>query len=225
MVGTGAIFWRVPTHKRRWINDVNPYVIRHLNWLRGPHAGARIRRARRMLRDPLVLEESFIRAKTTWTRSPLAYLILSRFAFGQVYCNGRSDIASFCSGEGKSLPHPDRIAHCHDCLQDARITCGDYLPLLQESGKDVFIFIDPPYLLLRNAAHDAYAYPFTVQQNIDMAKHVRACPHKWLMTNSDCAMNRDLYSGFTIEEIPVKYSGLERHYERVSTNEIIIRNY
>jgi DNA adenine methylase len=109
-----------------------------------------------------------------------------------------------------------RRPHC-------RLTCGDYAPLIETPGDDVFLFLDPPYLMNHHGS-PIYEEYMSEQEHVVFAEKLRACSHKWLLTIGNCRLSRDLYRGFRI--LVRQYTGSLPHRapDRNKT-ELIVMNY
>lgn len=84
-------------------------------------------------------------------------------------------------------------------LEDVALTCADAADLIRLPGKDVFLFLDPPYY------QPSGLY---VHDDIDheaLAKLLRKTDHKFLLTYDDCAEIRNLYSWANIKAWSKKY--------------------
>lgn len=72
-----------------------------------------------------------------------------------------------------------RIREARECLQDCKITCDSWEPLVKEGGENVLLYLDPPYL---KKGDQCYRYFFTKEDHIRLAEVVTGCPHRWLVT-------------------------------------------
>lgn len=151
-----SLLWVVPTTKKRWINDLNPDIVRIHRALQGnPEFIDRVCR----LRDTLTTADRLLRHY--WQskfdllfgsefEQTVAYWFLSRVAWGQFVRRERPNIASFSWRHYRNGIHPVTRCFCHrarNILQGVRITQGDYSVPLFAPGEDVFLLIDPPYFV------------------------------------------------------------------------------
>lgn len=84
-------------------------------------------------------------------------------------------------------------------LNGATITNYDYKKLVDDTAKNVFIYLDPPYYGASKSA--LYGKNGNLHKNFDhagFAEAMRNCEHKWLITYDDCNYIRDLFSFATI---------------------------
>jgi site-specific DNA-adenine methylase len=123
----------------------------------------------------------------------------------------------------EKLVQGDRLWQAAGRLQGTTVTTGDYLPLLQTPGHDVWIYCDPCYYVNNELARGKWLYRhiFTEQQHVEFARHVRACSHKVLISYDDHSFIRSLYSGLNIySSDPIRYQ-----LNGKKTRELFIANY
>lgn len=100
----------------------------------------------------------------------------------------------------------ERIRSLEAALSGIRITDDDYSTLLNREGKNVFIFLDPPYFMAKNL----YGKKGNLHSTFDhkqLAAHLRYNQHRWLLTYDDCPEIRSLYEPFAnIAGWDVQYS-------------------
>ena len=237
---TGFVF------ERAWLNDRHPGLIAFLTALRdrpdqfiaacraiapatdddpmtaeGPRGGAPKNARLKAEFDAIKLDEDADQA--------LRFFVVNRMVHG----SGRVNYAIpnrlfFGSHEGWDLVATNCLEQAAATLQGARITCGDYRQALEESGDDVWCYLDPPYVVnsALNASSQQYEFNFTEQDHVDLAAAVRKCPHAVMLTYDDCELVRDLYpeSEFWVDELAWKYSGTTLAVKRLA-RELVICNY
>ncbi|MFQ3638280.1 MAG: DNA adenine methylase [Cyanobacteriota bacterium] len=120
-----------------------------------------------------------------------------------------------------------RLAKLPNLLSGVQITQGDYAALLHKPGKDVFIFLDPPYL---SATHSKlYGIKGNLHTTFDHARFAAAmqrCPHRWLITYDDSPEVRQLFQFATIVEWELQY-GMNNYKQAIAAKgrELFIKNY
>jgi len=72
-------------------------------------------------------------------------------------------------------------------------------------ARQTFFFIDPPYV---GAGSRLYLNQMNIAKHEDLANTLRRKKsiENWLITYDDCLLIRDLYSGFSIQSSPIRYS-------------------
>ncbi len=137
----------------------------------------------------------------------------------------------FSNPNGWNIVKTNKLEKAAEILKDAKITCGSYENCLKEDGEDVFIYLDPPYLVNSNFSKQSqlYANNFTIEDHSKLAKHVKECKHKILLSYDDDkdGVIRGLYPesyGFHIYEAQWKYCGTSSDVKK-DGKELIITNY
>ncbi len=226
--GNASMLWVVPTSIPRWINDLNPAMVRLLQSLKTYSFHRRMKEWTAPVRNADDVVTRFDKAKVRWVLEddPAAYLYLSRHALGQFIMKDRSNIAS-CGyhylRDGTRPLAPDRLLRAKRILRGVKITCGQYYHLLDAPGNDVWILIDPPY----PAKGRLYAHDMTTAEHHELRDRLLVCPHKFLMTMGDCGLTHKLYcrgDRFNVSFMRYRYSGIRRAIQP-SDWEMIIRNY
>lgn len=112
-------------------------------------------------------------------------------------------------------------------LKNTLITNEDYSKILHKPGKDVFIFLDPPYF--SNKKMGLYGRDGKLHSEFDhyrLANELKKCPHKWLITYDLSDTIKDLYDFANITEFNHSYG--MRAYKNTKhhkVTELIISNY
>jgi DNA adenine methylase len=89
---------------------------------------------------------------------------------------------------------------------DVKITNLDYSQLLHGDEKNVFIFLDPPYVKAEKPKLYGKRGNFhTGFDHIRLAKSLEKCPYKWLTTYEDALRNHENSTWTTITEWELQY--------------------
>lgn len=121
----------------------------------------------------------------------------------------------------------ERLEAMPQILQNVKITNADYENLINTSGENVFLFLDPPYFSATNSA--LYGKNGNLHKSFDherFAETVKNCPHKWLLTYDDSPFVRDLFSDAEITSWDLMYG--MRNVTKTSNQkekELLISNY
>jgi site-specific DNA-adenine methylase len=247
-VGSGGIFFNLAENAfdNYWLNDKNADIITAYETLQGDHDGEfrqAVENIRALRHVGDALQVYFRGASHRFTKrehSTLDFLFLNRHAYGQMVRRERKNGATFdrscMKNEARSGLGPlsaDRLAFCHRRLQGVKLTCEDFEPVISAPAEHgpVWIFLDPPYLL-HNANHHGqpiYGETMGVSEHIRLFELLLACPHRWLMTISECkfvlrhylvraASHRFPFKsspGLNCLPLPLTYTGMPR-FERTS---------
>ena len=112
-------------------------------------------------------------------------------------------------------------------MVNAQITNLDYGHLLEKPGKDVFIFLDPPYLSNRDSKlYGKKGNLHTFFDHKRFAQLMKDCPHQWLITYDDCEEVRNNFSFASIHEWKLQYGMNNYKQEKAKKgDELFITNY
>ncbi len=122
----------------------------------------------------------------------------------------------------------EKLRPLSSLLQDVEISNESYEALLEQSGKNVLIFMDPPYWKSKKKA--LYGKNGSLNKSFDhrkFAKNVSKCEHNWLITCDDSDMIRELF-GFThrIQPWELRYGMTNAgNNEAIKGKELFISNY
>ncbi|MFM9158037.1 MAG: DNA adenine methylase, partial [Dolichospermum sp.] len=110
---------------------------------------------------------------------------------------------------------------------DIKITNLDYSHLVNKEGKDVFIFLDPPYFQAEKSK--LYGKKGDLHTGFDhqrFAANLKECPHKWLITYDDCPEIRENFKWANIVEWELQY-GMNNYKQKNAQKgqELFISNY
>jgi DNA adenine methylase len=133
----------------------------------------------------------------------IKFFVLNRCSFsGCTEAGGFSPQAAVNRFTRSSI---DRLRPMPDALKGVRITCRDFQEVIEKPGDDVFMFIDPPYLI----DQALYGKKGQLHRDFDhdrLADCLVKTEHKFLMTYNDCEYIRNLYSWCNIRELGLQYS-------------------
>ncbi|MFN3360989.1 MAG: DNA adenine methylase [Pseudanabaenaceae cyanobacterium] len=153
------------------------------------------------------------------------FFVLNRITFsGTVDSGGYSEQAF----RGRfTLSSIDRLRKIAPLLEGVEITCGDYEPLIVTPGKEVFIFLDPPYYSA--TASRLYGKQGKLHLEFDhhrLARVLTAINHRWLLTYDDTTFIRSLYKWCNISAWSLQY-GMNNYKRSIAPpgQEIFIANY
>lgn len=151
------------------------------------------------------------------------FFILNRITFsGLLECGGYSQEAFEKRFTQSSI---DRLKAVN--LDGFKITHGDYEPVVTAPGEDVVIFLDPPYA--GNEKSKLYGKKGDLHKGFDherLARVLKSCPHRWLMTYDDCPQVRELYEGSGLKTFELQY-GMNNYKQKSAKKgcELLIKNW
>lgn len=122
-----------------------------------------------------------------------AFFIYNRITFSGTSLSGGFSEHAFSGRFTESSIQ--RLKQFAKVINGSNITNFDYEELVKEKGKNVFIFLDPPYYSATKSA--LYGKNGNMHKSFDhlkFAETMRNCEHKWLITYDDSEYIRDLFS-------------------------------
>ena len=159
------------------------------------------------------------------------FIYLNKACFNGIFRVNRKGEFNVPKGsrEVLTLPSLATTRAVAKALIKAEIVSADFKETLKGVTSRDFVYLDPPYPALNGTAYfDHYtANRFDSSMQAELAEKVQevhAAGAKFLMSNADVPLVRNLYLGFHIEEIPVmRY--VSANGTRIRTGELLITNY
>ena len=227
-VGGGSVF--IYPHLKFWINDLNFDLIClwnqiQLNLEELVQAVWHIKRTTTDGRE-LFKQFAFDRSSNlSEFERAVRFFVLNRITFsGTVDCGGYSQKAFDQRFTNSAI---DRLSALAGLLDQVTITHLDYSELLSAPGKDVFIFLDPPYLAATNSR--LYGKRGDLHLSFDhqkFAETLKNCRHQWLITYDDSPEIRNNFAFAHIYEWEMQY-GMNNYMQvkAAKGKELFITNY
>lgn len=234
MVGGGSVFLHARSSNfasKFWINDEFFELVSFWKTAQSPEQCARLQRELEALRSgfksPDEIKEYFYRAREEEPTDPFRIALLF-FFFNRVTFSGTTRAGGFSSQAGTSRftsSAIERLGMLPEALKDTIITHGDFENVISASGKDVFIFLDPPYFTAKKLyGRNGDLHQFDHQR---LAAQLKNTTHKFLITYDDCQEIRKLYSWANITEWQLQYGMNNCNDQNTSKigSELFISNY
>lgn len=225
-VGGGSVFLASQT-PRIWINDLNFDLVCFWQMVQSqlPQLVAVITGFKKGYTDGKALYKYWLEEDSVQTNFDRAvrFFIMNRITFSGVMDSGGYSQCSF--EERFTWSAIERLSQLE--ISDVLITHGDYSDLLVDPGRNVFIFLDPPYW--KATQSKLYGKKGDLHTSFDhdrLANDLRQCPHQWLLTYDDSPRIRELYSFAKIEEFQLQYG--MNNYKQASAkkgDELFISNF
>lgn len=155
------------------------------------------------------------------------FFVVNRVSFsGTTLSGGFSQMAFENRFTDSSI---DRLENFTKILKPRlRITNYSYEKVINKDGKNVFIYLDPPYAIENESL---YGKNGDLHKNFDhekFANDLKNCKHKWLITYNDCEYVRKLFSFANIIPFEATYGMKNVNKENINqkgNKEIIIKNF
>ena len=137
------------------------------------------------------------------------------------YTLNRASFSGTTLSGGMSPGHPRFTQSAIDRLRSFRasnfsVACCDYRRAICRHS-DAFLYLDPPYLLVRQALYGVKWNTHSGFNHEALAKLLNS-RGRWILSYNDCSIIRELYSGKHILSVSWKY-GMSRDK---ASNEILI---
>ena len=132
------------------------------------------------------------------------FFVLNRITFsGVVDCGGYSQKAFESRFTQSAI---DRLKNMPTLLQNFIFSNESYENLLFKNGKNVFIFLDPPYYSASKSKLYGKKGDLHINFNHQMlSENLKKIKHKFLLTYDDSPYIRELYKDFYLQEYSVQY--------------------
>lgn len=226
-MGGGSVFFTKPKSKYNIINDVDAELITTYKVLQNKEQ-----------REALVeMVSKEVASKERWREvydfqpsndleTAFKYFYLNRTSF-----SGKLSSPAWGYREKRSLPPSrwkERIIPCGEKLEGVDIENTDFEEIIEAParGKNVLMFIDPPYYKPPKKKH--YRYGFTTADHERLANCLKNTPYKFILTYENTPEVIQLYSWAVINGIQFSYrvdNSAENEGVRKKGAELIITNF
>ncbi|HCF30666.1 MAG TPA: modification methylase [Cyanobacteria bacterium UBA11049] len=232
-VGGGSLFIYLKQkfpHLKVWINDLNQelflfWKVAQSNVVDLVEAVQKIKFSRT---DGRELFEELTQVKIeelSELQRAVRFFVLNRITFsGTVESGGFSQEAFHKRFTDSSI---ERLGKLAEVLQQVKITNLDYSEVLAAEGKDVLIFLDPPYFIAtRSKLYGKDGNLHTSFEHQRFAALVQQCPHQWLITYDDSPIIRQNFTSVNVFEWEMQY-GMNNYKQSGAAKgkELFITNY
>lgn len=152
------------------------------------------------------------------------------FAFNRITFSGTTDSGGYSDESFHkrfTQSSIERLEKIVPLMRNIKITNRDYKEIINTSGENVFLFLDPPYYSAKKSG--LYGKRGNLHKDFnheEFAQIIKDCKHKYLITYDDSEYIRNLFSFTNI--IPWSFSYGMRNTGKVSNqkgHELLITNY
>ncbi|WP_445637839.1 site-specific DNA-methyltransferase (adenine-specific) [Nostoc sp. DSM 114161] len=154
------------------------------------------------------------------------FFVLNRITFsGTVESGGFSQEAFHKRFTDSSIERLEKLEHI--LAKNVTITNLDYSYLLEKEGKQVFLFLDPPYFsATKSKLYGKDGNLHTSFQHQRFAELLQQCHHPWLITYDDSPQIRENFQWGNISEWQLQY-GMNNYKQSGAAKgkELFITNY
>lgn len=114
-------------------------------------------------------------------------------------------------------------------LSNVKISIGDYGFIQNLKGNDTLIYMDPPYMPEKEQSFTSYTamgFDLKEQEKLrDICDKLNANEVKWIQSNSNSPLIKELYKEYNIREVSAPRSVSAKGDGRKPVTELIITNY
>lgn len=174
----------------------------------------------------------FNESTTHSVRRSALMVYLNKAGFNGIYRENSRGLFNVPFGKKTAITLPGR-EHLHSCkeaLVGTELLHKGFETVLERVAPGDFVYLDPPYVpLTASASFTSYqAGGFTLEDQTRLADVVKELTEKGvsvLLSNSDTAVVRDLYSDFTIDTVWARRNLNSRGDGRGKVAEVLVNNY
>ncbi|MEH1844886.1 MAG: DNA adenine methylase [Nostoc sp.] len=154
------------------------------------------------------------------------FFVLNRITFsGTVESGGFSQEAFYKRFTDSSIERLEKLENI--LSKNVKITNLDYSHLLKSEGKDVFLFLDPPYFIATKSklyGKDGHLHTYFEHQRF--AELLQQCYHRWLITYDNSTQILENFQWANISEWELQY-GMNNYKQSGAAKgkELFITNY
>ncbi len=234
MLGGGSVYLHarnIGLAQSYWVNDKFTELVAFWRTVQDDKKCKKLMRELEELRASFKSSEQikkyFYKAReenpTDLYRMAFLFFFFNRVTFsGTTRAGGFSSSASINRFTASSI---ERLKLLPEAFRDTHITELDFAEVIKAPGKDVFVFLDPPYF----TASKLYGRNGGLHQfdHDRLANILRKSPHKFLITYDDCEEIRELYSWANLKEWRLQYGMNNCNADNLSKigSELFITNY
>ena len=234
LVGGGSVYFHARTiglAKKYWINDKFKELVSFWKTAQDPAMCAKLQQEleqlRRKFSSAQEIKNYFLEVRSEQPESEYRQAFLF-FFFNRVTFSGTTRAGGFSSAASLSrftASSIERLAPLPEALAGTRITNRDVAEVIQKPGKDVFVFLDPPYYTATKLyGHGGSLHSFDHE---GLAHCLKKSTHRFLITYDDCDEIRKLYDWVQIRNWSLQYGMNNCNVQRESKigAELFISNY
>ena len=124
--------------------------------------------------------------------------------------------------------NPENIQAVSEALAHAEILCGDFEPAVADAKAGDFVFLDSPYVPIKETTFEAYTKEGFLEEDhrrlAQLFRELDARGCSVMLTNHNTELIRELYDGFVIDTVSVKRA-INSDASKRTGEEVIITNY
>lgn len=234
MVGGGSVYFHarnIELAQKYWINDQFSELVAFWKQTQNKRSCRKLQKElewlRSNFRDADEIKDYFLKARAEEVsnefRMAFLFFFFNRVTFsGTTRAGGFSSSASTARFTQSSI---ERLVNLPQALEGTEITNTDFSEVITRPGRDVFIFLDPPYFTAQRLyGKNGSLHSFDHER---LANLLKKTPHRFLITYDDCSDIRKLYKWAKVSSWQLQYgmNNCSKNNESKVGDEVFIRNY
>ncbi len=236
-VGSGALAFRLAPHNGL-ISDANAELINFYRQIRdNPLEVLQLSKGYELTEESYYAVRNSDRAigwkdNTSCLSRAARFLFLNRTCFNGMWRVNGSGLMNTPYGRYEKIifPTKDHVLDISKVLKNIDILNVDFYDTLRYVNNNSFVYLDPPGIPYSDTAKfTSYsAKGFTIEDQYrlrDYCKEVNAIGGKFLLSNSDTALTREIYADFDIISLVVYHCVGASLKSRRNKGEVFVRNY
>lgn len=234
MVGGGSVYFHarnINFAQSYWINDKFKELVAFWKVTQNPKVCRQLQQdlesLRRGFRSPKEIKQYYLRARQEEPEDDYRIAFLF-FFFNRVTFSGTTRAGGFSSAasmERFTASSIERLSSLPEALNGTRISELDFEEVIAAPGRDVFVFLDPPYYTATKLyGRNGSLHEFDHER---LAKMLKKSKHQFLITYDDCKEIRSLYKWANIQSWNLQYGMNNCNAANLSKigSEVFISNY
>lgn len=199
--GGCAVFFRKPRSKAEILNDADNRLVTLLRVFRF-HPDELLREIQYLTHSRREFHDALAQPGITDIQRAARFLLVLKAAFGGKAASpsfgyGLTGKANFTLAAVSAL-----VAAARERLDGVTIECLDFAEVIRRYDSPATLFYcDPPYI-----GTEQYACPFTMDDHGRLRGILDEIRGKAVLSLNDCQESRDLYAGWQVESLAVRYS-------------------
>lgn len=222
-----------------WINDL--YVPLYNFWVqlrdRGEELSERVKKEKQNMLDYEIQDDKDSFAKELFEKyqkeidsyndleKAVAFFIMNKCSYSGLTENSTFSVQA--ANSNFSLVGAEKLKKFSKLIHNWKITNIDYSKVMNEDGKNVFVFLDPPYDI-KDFLYGKNREMHKGFDHIRFAEDVYDCPHKFMITYNLNDRLLELYKDYECREWKLRYSMAHRGEKGTDENiktELLVTNY
>lgn len=238
MIGGGGMFFYLKPHNA-YLSDINPKLINTYNCIK-KDVNSVINFLEDFENRHYENEEFYSTQRDRFNFEKLSdsemaalFIYLNKTCFNGLYrenSKGEFNVPKGRASSGKAtICDKENLLKCSKLFKNINFGCHSYENILSQVNSKSFVYLDPPYIPLKQDSFTKYAKDdFSIKMHYDLndfCNKLNGLDAKFMLSNSDTSKTREVYKAFNMNEILANRSVGSSSKTRKKAAELIITNY